>query len=253
VRADTLSAGADRRLNDDLAVGAYLAFTRSRARFEGNDSAQRMSGDSLTAYAQWTPLAAMAPALSVSLAASHEVSEFEVQRDGGTGLLARSAPKGTGSGLALTASYDAVLGAWSLSPYLRWDQVRVQVDAFQEFGSTDVVSVGAQDLQSSTVSAGANLQASVPQSWGLLLPYIRVELSSRQDRPGGSATGRLLADNSPLLIPTPGDERNRFGAVAVGLTAITQHAWSLFVDFQTGFAQQGYRIQRLGAGLRFEL
>jgi hypothetical protein len=56
-----------------------------------------------------------------------------------------------------------------------------------------------------------------------------------------------------LLIPGPGDERNRFGSFALGLTAITQRSYSLFLDFQTGFAQQGYRIQRLGAGVRFEL
>jgi outer membrane autotransporter protein len=153
----------------------------------------------------------------------------------------------------LNVGHDLVIGAWSVSPFVRWDAVRVRVDAFQEAGSSDAVAVEAQRLRSQTLSGGANVQFSVAQSWGLLLPYLRVEWSERQDRPGGQAGARLLADNSPLLIPTAGEERRHSGALAVGLTAVTQRSFSAFLDFQTGFAQQGYRIQRFGAGLRFEL
>ncbi len=249
VRAETLSVGVDRAVGDDWAVGAALALTRSRTHFEGNASGQWATSDNLTLYTQWTPWAGG----SVSLAASHEQSAYQVQRDGGGGLLARSSPSGSGSGLALTAGHDVVLGAWSVSPYLRWDQVRVRVDAFQESGASDALAVGAQALRACTLSAGANLQWSVPQSWGLLLPYLRMEWSERRDRPGGEVGGRLLSDNSALLIPGAGDERSHAGSVAVGFTALTQRSFSTFVDFQTGFAQQGYRIQRLGAGLRFEL
>jgi hypothetical protein len=145
------------------------------------------------------------------------------------------------------------VGAWSFSPYCRWDQAHVRIDAFQESGSSDALAVTAQGLGSRTLTAGANVQWSVPQPWGLWLPYLRLEMSSRQDRPSSGATGTLLSDNSALLIPSAGDERNRFGAVALGFTVVTQRATTAFVDVQTGFAQQGYRIQRIGAGLRFEL
>jgi outer membrane autotransporter protein len=249
VRAETLSVGADQRLSDTWAVGGALAMTRSRTHFDRNDSAQQGSSDNLTLYAQWNPWSA----LSLSMAASGEQSAFNVQRDGGTGAVARSSPRGSGSGLSLMAGYDLASGAWSLSPYCRWDQAHVRIDAFQESGSSDALAVTAQGLSSRTLTAGANVQWSVPQPWGLWLPYVRLEMSSRQDRPNSGATGTLLSDNSALLIPGAGDERNRFGALALGFTVVTQRATTAFFDVQTGFAQQGYRIQRLGAGLRFEL
>jgi uncharacterized protein with beta-barrel porin domain len=249
VRAETVSVGADQRLSETLAVGGALALTRSRTRFEANESAQQGSSDNLTLYAQWNPWSA----LSLSLAASQEQSAFQVQRDGGTGALALSSPRGSGSGLSFTAGYDAAVDAWALSPYCRWDEARVRIDDFQESGSSDAVAVSAQGLSSRALTAGVNVQRTVPQPWGLLVPYLRVEMSGRQDRPHSGASGGLLSDNSALLIPGAGDQSNRFGSMALGLTVVTQQGATAFLDYQTGFAQQGYRIRRLGAGLRFEL
>jgi outer membrane autotransporter protein len=249
LRANTVSVGADRRLGESWAVGGSMALTRTHIAFSGNQSRQKASSDNVTLYGLWSP----ASAASATLSASHERTSFRVQRDGGLGQIAGSTPQGSGSGLALSAGYDFMLGAWSISPFVQADRILTRVGAFEESGSNDASAVDSQKLRSSTLNAGFNIQFSTAQSWGLLLPYARVELSQRQDRMGGESRGRLLADGTALLIPTPAEGDRRYGSVALGITAVTQRALSAFVDIQSGFGHSGYRVQRLGLGLRYEL
>jgi outer membrane autotransporter protein len=187
------------------------------------------------------------------LSASHERTSFNVRRDGGQGQIADSTPQGAGSGLALSAGYDFLLGAWSLSPFVQGDQILTRVDAFEESGSSDAVAVDPQRLRSSTLNVGFNVQFSSAQNWGLLLPYARVEFSQRQDRVGGDPRGRLLSDGTALLIPSPAEVNRRYGSIALGITAVTQRSLSAFVDIQSGFGHSGYRVQRFSLGLRSEL
>jgi outer membrane autotransporter protein len=249
LRAHTVSWGADRRLGESWAVGGSMALTRTHIAFSGNQSVQQASSDNVTAYGLWSPVSAA----SVTLSASHERTAFNVRRDGGQGQIAGSTPQGAGSGLALSAGYDVMLGAWSLSPFVQADQILTRVDAFEESGSSDAIAVDPQKLRSNTLNVGFNVQFSSAQNWGLLIPYARVELSQRQDRAGGEPRGRLLSDGTALLIPSPAEGSRRYGSIALGITAVTQRALSAFVDFQSGFGHSGYRAQRFSLGLRSEL
>jgi hypothetical protein len=93
----------------------------------------------------------------------------------------------------------------------------------------------------------------VPVSWGLLLPYLRLEATRRTQHTRDAATATLVNGNTTVLIPTDADTTSGYGNVALGVSGVHQGGMSWFADFETGVAQKGYRSQRFGLGLRFEL
>ncbi len=73
------------------------------------------------------------------------------------------------------------------------------------------------------------------------------------DKAASTPTARLLSDNSALLIPTAGKDNRDYGNLGLGLNAITPHGYSFFLDYQRAFGLEGYRLERITLGVRFEL
>jgi uncharacterized protein YhjY with autotransporter beta-barrel domain len=241
--------GADKRFSESFVLGGALALVKGRTRFTGNQSQQDSDGSSVTGYASWN----LTSASYLAATLNHDWNKFSLQRDGGGGSLARASTRSTSTGLGISGGYDHVSGAWTFSPYARWDTLFTRVRGFNESGSTDAVSVGAQRMRSSSVNLGLNAQYNIPQNWGVLLPYARAEWTNRLDKAASTPTARLLSDNSALLIPTAGKDNREYGNVALGLNAITPHGYSFFLDYQRAFALEGYRLERITLGVRVEL
>jgi outer membrane autotransporter protein len=245
----TLTLGADKRLSDTVVVGAALGWINGRTRFTSNLSRQKMEGSSLAGYASWN----VTPTTYVALTMNHDWSKFALERDGGVGSLAKANTRSTSTGIGLSGGYDHVHGAWTFSPYARWDTLQSRIRGFDEYGSSDAVSVGAQRMRSQSINVGLNTQYNMPQSWGVLLPFARVEFTNQRDQAPSAPSARLLSDNSPLLIPTASKDNRDFGTFAMGLNAITPHGYSFFLDYQRAFGIKGYRLEHLTLGVRFEL
>lgn len=250
VNTKTLMLGVDYRLSDSWVIGGALGLGHTNVRFgNGSQSRQDSDGYSGTAYVSWS----LTPATYVSATLSHEESNFDIVRDNGNGSILTSSTRGHGLGLSLSAGHDIIMGAWSFSPYVRWDTVTARIGAFDEAGSADAVSVGSQRSRSDTLNVGSNMQYSIPVSWGVVLPHARVELTRRTDSQQKSPNARLLNGNTTLLIPTSADTDRSYGNWAIGVSSITQRGVTLFCDYESGFALQGYRSQRITVGLRSEL
>jgi len=248
-RTDMLSIGADYRLNDDWAFGANVGASRSRVSFASSASQQRSRGTQATAYASWN----VTQAAYLSATLSHEANRFDLTRDDGTGVLSYGSPRGRGWGFSVSGGRDFASGPWSIGPYVRWDHVISRVDAFDETGSASALSVSAHRTRSNTLNVGAQTQFSIPVSWGLVLPHVRVELTRRKDSTAQAANATLLIDNTPVFESTGAEIDRNYGAVAVGVAGVNQGGASWFADWESTVAQQGYRARRIVLGLRFEL
>lgn len=249
LRSTALSVGADYRLNDDWVIGANAGGSRARIDFAESVSEQKSRGGQVTAYANWN----VADSAYVSATLSYEATRYALQRDDGIGGMAEARPGGKGLGLSLSAGRDINFGAWSLGPYVRIDSVTSRIEAFEESGSTEALSVSRQTVRSTSYNLGAQVQTSVPVSWGLVLPYVRVEATHRTQRTRDAASATLVNGNTTVLIPTNADTSAGYGNVALGVSSVHQGGMSWYADYETGVAQKGYRSQRLGLGLRFEL
>lgn len=244
-----LTVGADTRLDDDVVLGGAIGATRANTRFTGSASRQDSDGYSATVYGSWSPT----PATYVSATLGQVSNHFDLQRDTGGGSVATASTRGTALGLSISGGYDHVSGPWTLSPFIRWDGVTTRIAAFDESGSPAAVSVDAQRMRANSWNLGTNAQYSIPVSWGVVLPYARVEWTRRTDSGSGSASARMLSDNSALLVPSGDDKGRSYGAWAVGTSTLMQNGVSAFVDFESGFGQQGYRIRRIAAAVRIEM
>ncbi|HET9642361.1 MAG TPA: autotransporter outer membrane beta-barrel domain-containing protein [Burkholderiaceae bacterium] len=250
VNTKSLMLGADYRLNGSWVVGGALGISHTDVRFDGgSQSRQDSDGYSGTAYASWS----LTPSTYVSATLSYEASDFDIARDNGGSSILRASTKGHGLGLSLSAGHDIVVGAWSFSPYVRWDSVTARIHGFDEVGGVDAVSVSSQRSRSDTLNIGSQVQYSIPVSWGVVLPHARVEFTRRTDSHQNSPSARLLNGNTALLIPTSADTDRSYGNWAIGVSSITQRGVTLFCDYEAGFALQGYRSQRITVGLRSEL
>ncbi|MBL0727842.1 autotransporter outer membrane beta-barrel domain-containing protein [Piscinibacter sp. HJYY11] len=249
LRSTALSIGADYRLNDEWVFGANAGGSNARIDFAESLSRQKSKGGQATAYANWNVTASG----YVSATVSYEATRYALQRDDGIGGVAEARPGGRGLGLSLSAGRDLNFGAWSVGPYLRIDSVTSRVEAFEESGSTEALSVSRQTVRSTSYNLGAQVQTSLPVSWGLVLPYVRVEATRRTQHTRDAASATLVNGNTTVLIPTTADTSAGYGNVALGLSSVHQGGMSWYVDYETGVAQKGYRSQRLGLGLRFEL
>lgn len=245
----TLVFGGDYRLSEQWVAGAALGLGHTNVRFgNGSASRQKSRGVSGTAYLNWS----VSPASYVTAALSYEDSRYDIVRDVGEGAILNASTRGSGLGLSLSAGHDFTQGAWSVSPYVRLDGISSRIGAFDESGGTEAVSMDSQRLRSTTLTAGSQVQYSIPTSWGVVLPFIRVELTRRtesQDTP----SARLINGGTAMLIPTSAGNDSSYGNWALGMSSITQHGMTMFVEYESGFALQGYRSQRFSLGLRHEL
>ncbi len=249
LRSTALSVGADYRLSDEWVFGANAGGSNARIDFAESLSEQKSKGGQVTAYTNWS----ITPSTYVSATVSYEATRYALQRDDEIGGVATAAPGGRGLGLSLSAGRDINFGEWTLGPYVRIDSVTSRVEAFEESGSSEAVSVSRQTVRSTSYNLGAQVQMSVPVSWGLVLPYVRLEATRRTQRTRDAASATLVNGNTTVLIPTSADTNASYGNVALGVSSVHQGGMSWYADYETGVAQKGYRSQRVGLGLRFEL
>lgn len=249
LRSTALSVGADYRLSDEWVFGANAGGSNARIEFGETLSEQKSKGGQVTAYTNWS----ITPSVYLSATVSYEVTRYALQRDDGLGGVAEARPGGRGLGLSLSAGRDINFGAWSVGPYVRIDSVTSRVEAFEESGSTEAIAVSRQTVRSTSCNLGAQVQMSVPVSWGLVLPYVRVEATHTTQRTRDAASASLVNGNTTVLIPNTADTSAGYGNVALGVSSVHEGGMSWYADYETGVAQKGYRSQRLGLGLRFEL
>jgi outer membrane autotransporter protein len=234
-----LNVGGDYRLNDQWAFGGGAGAGHSRMTWDGNTS--RLNGDSgnLSAYAVYSPSSAS----FISAAYSLESTHYGLQTD--DGFLHKAT--GVSQGVSLSAGYDLQRGSWTFSPYLRADDISARIGSF---GGEQ----GGTRGRTGSVTAGAQVQTSVPTSWGVVAPHARLELTQITGwHIQGSSAAVYVAGNSVLPAPNPLDIDRQFGLMGLGASAIMQRGLSLFADYDSGFGQKAVSSWRLTFGLRSEL
>lgn len=234
-----VALGGDYRFDDQWVLGGTLSVGAPRMRWDGN--ASRVNGQSggLTAYAAYSPTAAS----FISAAYSVESTHYGLRTDDGYTYKAT----GINQGLSVSAGYDFQSGAWTLSPYVRADEIGSQIGGFGD-------DQGSTKGRTGSVTAGTQVQTTVPTSWGLWAPHARVEFTQITGwHIQGNSAAVYAAGNSLLPSPNPLALDRQFGQFGIGASAILTRGLTFFSDYDTGFAQKAVSSWRLTFGLRSEL
>jgi uncharacterized protein YhjY with autotransporter beta-barrel domain len=249
-RTTGATVGADYRLTPQWVVGAGLGLLETSTRFAVGTGRQYTKGQSGTVYTSWSPT----PSLYFDAAYSMDRSRYEVKRDDLVNDAAFGRTDGKGSGFTLTANYDQRFGAWTLSPYARFEQVDVRIQAFDEFGSTNSLQLGEQRVKAGTATLGVHAQYNLSTSFGIVTPHLRVELTRLTDEQQDPVRARLLNSSAVLFVDSPAGRADRnYGSVALGVSAQLRRGITMFIDLESGFGQVNYRLTRVNSGVKLEL
>ncbi|HYE89864.1 MAG TPA: autotransporter domain-containing protein, partial [Terriglobales bacterium] len=206
---DGVSFGADRRLNDRLAVGVGLGFARDESRVAGGESRSKAKGASVALYASWVPTPGFFVDGLVGLGRlDFESSRYVASMDD----FARGDRRGTqlfasvATGLERRFFDDALL----VSPYARLDLTRDRLDAVTESGAEPyALRYGETRLDNSRVAGGLRIESRHTTEDGYVAPRARIEY--RRDLEGTKSTRVGFADlfGEPEYTITPsGVSRN---------------------------------------------
>lgn len=241
-----LQAGADRRLNDQWAVGGQIGLTQTDLDWQG--SANEASGDGIHAglHAVWSPTAQT----YVAAAVSADRTDFSVlsapYENGFANALFRSSATAQSSGVSLSAGHDVPLGAWTVSPYARVDWVQSRVNRFS--GAS-----GVHKGDSTQRTLGVQAQTHIPMSWGVLSPHARMEWNQvMRWRLRGDTAADGVSELSQLH-PNPQAADRSYQQTGVGASALLQDGWTLYADYDRVWGLRDTRAWRMTLGVRTEL
>ncbi|KGM39899.1 hypothetical protein JY96_07280 [Aquabacterium sp. NJ1] len=234
-----VNMGADYRFNDQWVAGGSFGLGNPRMRWDGNPARVDGQSGNLTAYGMWSP----SPASFISAAFSMENTHYALHTEDDI----EHETTGVNMGLSLSAGYDFQQGSWTISPYVRADEVAARIGSF---GSES----GRTRGRTGSVSAGSQVQTTVPTSWGLVAPHARLEFTQITGwHIQGDSAAAYAAGISVLPTPNPLALDRQFGTFGIGASAVLQRGLTLFTDYDTGFAQKAVSTWRLTFGLRSEL
>jgi uncharacterized protein YhjY with autotransporter beta-barrel domain len=107
-------------------------------------------------------------------------------------------------------------------------------------------------VKATTLTLGGQLSYAISTSWGVLLPYGKVELQYLAQSSAQNLTAQLAAaSSSSTIVPTLGQDRS-FGNFSLGASAILPHGISGFFTYEQLFGKDNYKGQRYTLGLRVE-
>lgn len=248
-----LTLGADYRLDKGV-LGAALGFSKSTSDLNNSGGNQDASGWSVSVFGSYTPN----QNVYLDLILNFGRNKFDTTRNAPSPTVPaataeyNSSPRGDQFGVSLSAGYQFYRDALTLSPYGRIEYVMADIDAFTESGGAGALEVSSQKYSNTVLTLGGLMQYSWSQTWGVLVPYGRLELQYAAQTSSDAITAQFATiglANSPIGIAAP-DVDKTFGTVSAGVTAILPRGVSGYFNYQYLFGNDNFRSSRYTLGLR---
>jgi uncharacterized protein with beta-barrel porin domain len=233
-----------------LTLGAAIGGLRGTASLAG-DASQKARGVSGAFFGQWfSPGQFYANAI-----VNQGRNSYDLNRLGFDAKRIESSTNSKQAGFQFEGGYNFARDRFSISPYLRYEQVRVALGAIDESGHEDAISISASKLRANTFAFGVVADARFSTSNGVWIPGLRAEYLSETQKQG-DAFAQLIA-GTPVVVPVPvAPYDNRYGNVGFSLqwlTGIAGQPISVFVGYDTTFGKAGVSTRRYTAGVKVPL
>jgi len=241
-----ITLGTDYRFEGNHVLGAGLGLLKADANLYDSQGDQDAKGYSVSIYGSFVPIANAYIDGIVNI--GH--NSYDSSRTQSIGGLATSSTDGNQLALALNVGYAFNDGALTATPYGRVEYIDAKVDGFTEHGSDGIAtqSISKQRVKATTLSLGGQVSYAISATWGVLMPYARVEF---QHVAHSSAQNvyQTIGNANPQLVPVLGNDKN-FGNFAVGASAIFPNGLSCFFNYEQLFSKEHFRDQKYTLGLR---
>lgn len=247
VGTNGLTAGADYRFSKQMVVGGAVGYSKSTSDLSGLTDAQRATGKSLTLYGSFEPK----PRWYIDTALSATRNDFKLKRNTTLNTLANADTKGSGTGLSITTGYQFLRDAVILSPYVRVDALKVNINGFTELGD-NALTVGDQGLKSTVITLGGEAQYIIPTGGAIVIPHARLEMQRQTQNSVRAVTAQLVGSTVQVVVDPQLETDKSFGFFSVGVSAQFKRGLSAFADYEQLFGKSSFSERRLNVGVKLE-
>jgi outer membrane autotransporter protein len=261
-----LTAGADYRFTDNFIVGGLLSYSSVNSNF---DTSRAVPGGGVDADAWGLGLYGTyyTESFYVDALVGYNQTDYDIDRrillplgnnPGPAAVPAsRAAKASTDSNdwtFSLGGGMDFSSGNLTYGPYARLNYVNVSIDGYSERGADGLnLTVDDQDWESLTTTLGGQLSAALSQSWGVLVPQLRVGWVHEFQNDANTFTAFYTADprRNPLFSRTDNPDRD-YAELGVGISAVLPNGIQAYFDYQTLLGHEYINDHLFGVGLRTE-
>ena len=248
-----VTAGLDYRFSDDFVLG--LA-----GRYTGSDVAMVANGGDLAAdnYGLSTYGTYYRDDFHVDAIFTHQWSDYSMNRRidyATTDSRSLSSTAGTQYALSLGGGYDFRFGELTVTPDVRAQYVRAEIDAYNESGSEGGhdMHVTAQTVKSLITTVGGKVSYALSTSFGVLTPHLRMVWNHEFENDTRSVRAWYRFDplktTFGLLTDAPDRDYATFDAGIAGQFA---HGIAGFINYSTLFGLSYAEVHSVTAGVRME-
>ncbi|MBK7659738.1 MAG: autotransporter domain-containing protein [Betaproteobacteria bacterium] len=227
---DGLSLGADRRIDDRLALGLGMGFARDRSDLGGDGTKNKSRGSSFAAYGSYHP----SPRTYVDALVGFGALEFDSERYVEAFDESFSANrKGNQFFASVAGGYEHRVRNFLVSPYGRLDVTVDRLKSATEGGTSPAaLTYEEQKLRTTSAAAGLRLESTHETDYGRVAPRARIEY--RHDFEGGRTANVSYADlfgGLTYSVSPAGTSKNAL-LVGIGSDFLLSSGWKLGVDYQ---------------------
>ncbi len=260
ISTNSLSVGADYRVDDNLVLGTALGIVNDKTDFNGDNGDLSMSGFSLSAFGTWYEQDKGYADIIVDISKNDFDLDRRINLPTQQTEFASGATSATRFTFSMNAGRTFQRGATEFGPMTQITLMKGSIDGFSETSSLDndisstgtTLDVDKQSITSVRFSLGGEVRHVINTSKAVFVPSISFKFQKENETDKDAITARFENDTENNQLEFTGTQRDRSVLLlSVGTTAAFRHSQSAFVFYdlrtQDNFASSnrlrvGYRV-----------
>lgn len=232
-----ITAGIDYRFDDNLVLGVAAGYSKVDSDYDESVTVAgggvELDSYSINVYGTWYRDNFYADAL-----VAYSSNDYDLERDigfGGTSATAEADTDGEAWSAGAGVGYDFNRDALRYGPYARVSWTQLDVDGYTESGALGLnLDVEDQDADSLTSVLGVQAAYAISHSRGVLVPQARLEWIHEFSNDADDVITRYVSDFTGTPLVTRSDDSDAdYGALSLGMTALTQGGMQGFIQYET--------------------
>lgn len=258
----SLTLGTDYRVRENFVLGAALGYNQVNANFDagGGVDVETVSLSLLGTYFRGS-------SFYVDALASFGWSEVDTARQvrysDAFGAVNRKASGSTDSHqvtAGLGTGFDFSKGRWVFGPHLGVTYANTVIDAYAEQGALGLnLALPETAVRSLTANGGLHLSFTTTPSWGVLVPYARLDYVREFKDNAETAKVRFANDpfttgagaTTPFRVRTDGADSDYF-VWSIGAHAQFIRGFAAFADYRSIVGLEDMKLGEVTVGVRYE-
>lgn len=259
ISTNSLSVGADYRIDNNVVVGTAIGIVNDKADFKGDNGDMSMSGFNLTGFGTWYEQDVGYADMVVDISKNDFDLDRRINLPGRADEFASGNTSGTRFTLAINAGRTFQRGATEFGPTFQLSVMKASIDGFNETSSLGngiaasgtTLNVDKQSITSTRFSLGGEVRHAINTSKAVFVPSISVKLQKENETDKDAITARFTSDESTNDVEFIGTTRDSSVLLlSVGTTAVFPGSQSAFVYYDMRAQDDFASSNRLRVGYR---